>query len=175
EKVHENFYQAVVGSPSPIASPPEVNPERSISAKQVIYENFYQAVIGTLSPVASPPEADLEMSGGDGIGSETTHQFSVTRFWCFECRQCKPRKKGIMCLCFDGNFLCQDCDIERKKPEPAPPRFNKDWARAHPLCFACGFILPFDWRKSLFLCERCKLAMERLKEEQRKNAAKLGT
>ncbi|GFY68814.1 hypothetical protein TNIN_63681, partial [Trichonephila inaurata madagascariensis] len=36
---------------------------------------------------------------------------------------------------------------------------------ANPLCFSCGTDLPVGWAKGLCLCDKCKLAMGILKDQ----------
>ncbi|GFY43908.1 uncharacterized protein TNIN_497891 [Trichonephila inaurata madagascariensis] len=69
---------------------------------------------------------DQERNGGDSIRNETRKVCQLSHFWCFVCRQCKPRKNGIFCLSYFGNFLCEDCDKETKKLEFEPAKFHKD-------------------------------------------------
>ncbi|GFX63368.1 hypothetical protein TNCV_3619711 [Trichonephila clavipes] len=99
----------------------------------------------------------------DNIRNETRKVIQLSHFWCFVCRQCKPRKNGVFCLSYFGNFLCEDCDKETKKPEFDPAKFHKDSESANPLCFSCGTDLPVGWARGLCLCDKCKLAMGILK------------
>ncbi|GFY63166.1 hypothetical protein TNIN_411961 [Trichonephila inaurata madagascariensis] len=65
-------------------------------------------------------KSSIPSSTGDSIGRAPGHEFSLTHFWCFDCRESKPRFEGVMCLCVLGNFCCGDCNKESKNQTLRP-------------------------------------------------------
>ncbi|GFW54653.1 hypothetical protein TNCV_787561 [Trichonephila clavipes] len=110
-----------MGPTSCIPSSSRTNHEVNGRAKG-IHENFAEAVAGSTCYMDTSTGTNLERNGEDSIPKEARHEFSLTHFWCFECRQSKPRYKGAMCLGFFGNFCCRECN-----ENPAPPKFDREW------------------------------------------------
>ncbi|GFW54681.1 hypothetical protein TNCV_787841 [Trichonephila clavipes] len=136
--------------------------ERHLQAKQNYYARICRDSMCSTSCIPSSSGTNHEVNGRDSIRREARQKFSITHFWCFDCRQSKPRSDGVLCVCVLGNFCCGDCNKEWEKTNPAPPKFDTEWARANPLCFSCGVILSNEWRK-IFLCESCNMEVEILK------------
>ncbi|GFY47890.1 hypothetical protein TNIN_485681, partial [Trichonephila inaurata madagascariensis] len=89
--------------------------DQEMNGEEDDYENFGDAAVD--AACSTSKETDQEKNGEDSIQGEKKSVFEQSHYWCLVCRQRKPRKSGVFCLSYYGNFYCEDCKKEKEDPE----------------------------------------------------------
>ncbi|GFY50510.1 hypothetical protein TNIN_239991 [Trichonephila inaurata madagascariensis] len=110
-------------------------------------------------------QKDVKAIAWNSIQGEKKSVFEQSHYWCLVCRQRKPRKSGVFCLSYFGNFYCEHCKKEKEDPESTKLMMT---VRENPnlQCFSCGTNLRIGWAKGLCLCKKCKETFRILKEKK---------